>query len=1466
MRNFTYLLLFICSIVKLSAQCPDPSNISLSAVTETTADILWQENGTANTWNVEIVLAGDPQVAPTDQAFTTSYDFINLLSGTSYDVYIQSDCAASGVSNWVGPFNFTTLDCVISIQGVAQQDSCLEYCFYATGGQFGTFFDFNSNTLPTGWNASPFTVGTPCVTQMVDNTPYFWASTTDVNGIRQVSTNPLDVSIGGVIQFFMRFGSDDPDPGCEDPDLPEEGVTLQYSIDGGATWVNMNYWAPTGIFSNPLYSWNQYTETIPVAAQTANTIFRWYQEANSGAQFDNWGLDNILVSASTNANYNWDLGDGTISTEASPCHTYATPGDYTVALTLGSPNCNSSDTITITVADSELPNVICQNFDLVLDINGNGTLQVSDIDNGSTDNCGIQTYSLSQTNFSCNDLGNNTVILTVTDTSNNVSTCNATVNVLPLYQAPTNVTVISTTTDSATINWTPVTGETAWTVEVVPAFSAPTGTGVVTSTIPYIATGLSPNTTYDVYITPSSSFPCPGTVGPIRFSTPCVTIGVPYIETVEMQPLGGSEVITNCWSANTDTAFEWLVNSGPTGSTGTGPDNAAFGSNYFYTEATFGTTGQEAVLLSPVFDLTTSTNTFMHFYYHMYGAAMGSLRVDVFNGTTWDNDFFVITGQQQTDNDSPWLQQFLDISAYETVNNFRVRFRGIKGSSFTSDMAIDNFVIESITCPAPTMFTATAISGTDVLLAWNDNPAITQWEIEAVPAGTPPTGTGIAVTTNPYTYTGLNPNTEYDFYIRTECSPTDSSSWVGPVSATTLCATFPVPYLHGVESQTTGPNAIAQCWTASNTSFAWEARTGGTPSGSTGPSAAAVGTHYFYTEASSGSTGNTAELVSPVFDLSTLTDLRLKFFYHMYGAAMGSLHVDVFDGLSWVNDFYVITGQQQTSNGAAWILEDLDIDAYQGVSNFMVRFRGIRGTSFTSDMAIDEFEITGNLCPQPINLMVSNETNDSIDISWTETGTATEWLVEAVPTGTPPLGASFAVTDNPYTFNGLSPNTTYDFYVTASCSVTSTSPTSGPVTGTTFVPCDDISFTFCPTDVTIDTDANECFGTPNFTLPTILDNCDATNTTVNLVTGFGPDGQFPIGTTLVEYEATNSAGTTITCSFNVIVNDPFTGLQLTSNQPIVANVITLCNQDTADLILSGGNFDGTETYSWMRDTNVLSETSNTLSNVNQSGDYEVTVNLGSCSQVFSVTVNQFDGDASFTYSNIDCTTATPTISGTAGGTFSFNVVPNDNAVIDAGTGIITNGTEGDSYSVTYTTPFNPCQSSNTVMVSLLDLDDASFEIEDNSISCESATVTILSSSNGTFAIDSPLNTNAEINPTTGEMTNLSADTSYTISFTTNQNCTNVSYETFTTNSNCIIPQGISPNNDGLNDYFDLSFMDIDKISIFNRFGNEVYIKANYKKEWNGKDMNDNDLPTGTYFYVININGKEPISGWVYINR
>lgn len=103
----------------------------------------------------------------------------------------------------------------------------------------------------------------------------------------------------------------------------------------------------------------------------------------------------------------------------------------------------------------------------------------------------------------------------------------------------------------------------------------------------------------------------------------------------------------------------------------------------------------------------------------------------------------------------------------------------------------------------------------------------------------------------------------------------------------------------------------------------------------------------------------------------------------------------------------------------------------------------------------------------------------------------------------------------------------------------------------------------------------------------------------------------------------------------------------------------------------------------------------------------------------------------------------------------------------------------------------------------------------------------------------------------------------------------VNVSLYTNNENCVISQGISPNGDGLNDVLDLSFLNnrtgINSFQIFNRNGTAVYEFTNYSNQWGGQTTDGEELPTGTYYYVIGLNGEDPVfgskySGWVYINR
>lgn len=83
---------------------------------------------------------------------------------------------------------------------------------------------------------------------------------------------------------------------------------------------------------------------------------------------------------------------------------------------------------------------------------------------------------------------------------------------------------------------------------------------------------------------------------------------------------------------------------------------------------------------------------------------------------------------------------------------------------------------------------------------------------------------------------------------------------------------------------------------------------------------------------------------------------------------------------------------------------------------------------------------------------------------------------------------------------------------------------------------------------------------------------------------------------------------------------------------------------------------------------------------------------------------------------------------------------------------------------------------------------------------------------------------------------------------------------------CNIPKGVSPNDDGKNDNFNLAGLNVSKLSIFNRYGEKVYSLNNYTNQWKGQSDNGNELPTGTYYYVIEIADQKTETGWVYVNR
>lgn len=106
-------------------------------------------------------------------------------------------------------------------------------------------------------------------------------------------------------------------------------------------------------------------------------------------------------------------------------------GENTVILTVTDVNGNSAEaTATVTVQDNLAPLVIAMDITVELDENGDASITADDVDNGSTDNCGIESKELDITGFNCENLGVNEVTLTVTDVNGNASFATSQVTVV----------------------------------------------------------------------------------------------------------------------------------------------------------------------------------------------------------------------------------------------------------------------------------------------------------------------------------------------------------------------------------------------------------------------------------------------------------------------------------------------------------------------------------------------------------------------------------------------------------------------------------------------------------------------------------------------------------------------------------------------------------------------------------------------------------------------------------------------------------------------------------------------------------------------------------------------------------------------------------------------------------------------------------------------------------------------------
>ncbi|MAP01589.1 MAG: hypothetical protein CMD01_02070, partial [Flavobacteriales bacterium] len=282
--------------------------------------------------------------------------------------------------------------------------------------------DFDLGFAGTGWNASPAATFTNPCDPSVDGGTYMWMG--DMTAApRNLETNPLDVSCGGEICFYLDFATQGNASPCEGPDLPSEGVYLQFSTDGGATWTTINYFDPT---AGNYTSWAQYCFPIPPAAQTNNTIFSWWQGGSSGTIYDHWGIDNVTITSLVNCDpytYDWSHIPGTNNDSTTVVNVTQT-STYTVTYTNGTDTCSTSITVTVPdgpiIAGNVITNETCPG-----DCDGSASSSV-------TNSAGTPPYSYlwsnNATTTNVNNLCPGDYIITVTDDNNCTHSDTVTIN------------------------------------------------------------------------------------------------------------------------------------------------------------------------------------------------------------------------------------------------------------------------------------------------------------------------------------------------------------------------------------------------------------------------------------------------------------------------------------------------------------------------------------------------------------------------------------------------------------------------------------------------------------------------------------------------------------------------------------------------------------------------------------------------------------------------------------------------------------------------------------------------------------------------------------------------------------------------------------------------------------------------------------------------------------------------------
>lgn len=604
-------------------------------------------------------------------------------------------------------------------------------------------------------------------------------------------------------------------------------------------------------------------------------------------------------------------------------------------------------------------------------------------------------------------------------------------------EAPIALTLASVSDTAATLAWTPSGTETEWEVQYGPAgFALGTGTVVsgLTSTTLELS-GLTANTTYQFYV---RAICTPGDLTPwssVRSFTTLCTPVTDWTENFDALTVSGTTTLPACWSRGGSSLSSYVTGSS------VAPMSP---SNRFYTFASFTSNTVAYTILPSVSNLQLGTHRLR---FRAYATATNkSIDIGYYTSAADVNTFVLIQTIPLPATAATSAEEFFVEIPPLPAGVLCLGLRN-QPNATTATIYLDDFRYEPIpTCQNPTFLTATNITNTQAQLQWTSNAGEFEWDIKYGAPGFNPLTEGTLVAgifDNPYTLTGLTGATNYSYYVRAVCnsSSNDVSPWEGPFNFTTKCD--PVSsYFSDFEAFTTGVNSLPDCWGRIGSSTSTYLTTG-----SVAPMSPTKRMYMF----ASGFTPTVGYAVLPAFDNLSAGTHRLRFTAYTTHAS-GNISVGYLTNPDDPGTFVELTNIPLPGTVAANAQEityEVPNTVPAGVQYLALRNQPPAGASFTIYFDDVAWEVIPT-CPNPTAPSASGVTATQATLSWNASVNNTSWEIEYGPTGfTQGSGTIVAASTNPFVLTGLSPQTTYQFYVRGVCAGPETSVWSGVASFTT---------------------------------------------------------------------------------------------------------------------------------------------------------------------------------------------------------------------------------------------------------------------------------------------------------------------------------------------------------------------------------------------------------------------------------